>query len=95
MDRFDPTQPHGWPAVEWAGAYGGPADVAALTAAAAFDVSGFANPVGGVFGWQLDQADHELSLTYTPTAVPELGTTDPLGAATLPPLLCRTIRRRR
>jgi autotransporter-associated beta strand protein len=74
MDHFDPTRSYVWPAVEWSGAYAGPTDVAMLTAATAFDTAGFVNPVFGSFGWSLDTVDHALSLTYTPTAVPEPGT---------------------
>jgi hypothetical protein len=72
MEHFDSSQPYSWPAVQWAGSYAGPADATALDAATAFDTTGFANPVGGVFGWDLDSAGHTLSLTYTP--VPEPGT---------------------
>src|SRR5439155_8041198 len=71
MAYFDPTQAYSWPAVTWAGSYTGPADAAALTGAAAFDTTGFLNPIGGTFGWDLDQPGHTLSLTYTPTPVPE------------------------
>jgi hypothetical protein len=74
MDHFDPSQPYAWPAVEWTGNYTGPADAAALDAATAFDTSGFANPVGGTFGWSLEQSDRTLAITYTPSAVPEPGT---------------------
>ena len=45
-----------------------------LDASTSFDTSGFANPIAGTFGWSLDAADHTLSLTYTPSAVPEPGT---------------------
>jgi autotransporter-associated beta strand protein len=71
MDHFDPSLPYKWPAVEWTGSYAGPADAAMLGASTSFDLSDFANPVGGTFGWSLDQTDHALSLTYTPSAVPE------------------------
>jgi autotransporter-associated beta strand protein len=74
MDHFDPSQSYVWPAVEWAGSYAGPADVAKLDAATSFDSSGFANPAAGRFGWSLDESSHTLSLTYTPSAVPEPGT---------------------
>ena len=74
MAHFDPSQPYSWPAVTWDGTYAGPADAAALTAATAFDTAGFLNPVGGTFGWDLDTSGHTLSLTYTPTPVPEPGT---------------------
>src|SRR5207302_4051774 len=81
MDHFHPTRSYLWPAVQWAGNYSGPTDVAALDAATAFDTSGFLNPVAGTFGWALDPAGHTLSLTYTPTAVPEPGTLALVGAA--------------
>jgi autotransporter-associated beta strand protein len=81
MDHFDPTRPYIWPAVEWSAQYAGPADVAALNAATVFDTTGFANPYDGTFGWQLDAAGHTLSLTYTPTAVPEPGTLALAGLA--------------
>ncbi|HEX4591025.1 MAG TPA: PEP-CTERM sorting domain-containing protein, partial [Gemmataceae bacterium] len=73
MDHFDSSQSYSWPAVRWAGTYAGPADAAALDAATAFDTTGFANLIGGVFGWSLDPTAHSLSLTYTPSAVPEPG----------------------
>src|SRR5207253_329845 len=79
MDHFDPMQSYSWPAVQWAGAYSGPADAAALDAATAFDTSGFLNPIAGTFGWAV--SGNTLSLTYTPTAVPEPGTLVLLGAA--------------
>jgi hypothetical protein len=60
--------------LNFAGAYGGPTDAAALDAATSFDTSGFLNPVAGSFGWSLDPAGQTLSLTYTPSAVPEPGT---------------------
>jgi autotransporter-associated beta strand protein len=72
MANFDPSQPYAWTAVMWAGSYAGPADSVALTEATAFDTSGFANPIGGAFGWRFDAAGRTLSLTYTP--VPEPGT---------------------
>jgi autotransporter-associated beta strand protein len=71
MSDFDPTKAYLWPAVEWAGNYTGPPDVAYLDASTAFDTSGVVNPVAGTFGWALDTADNTLSLTYTPSAVPE------------------------
>jgi fibronectin-binding autotransporter adhesin len=74
MDHFDPTRTYSWPAVEWSGEYAGPADTVTLNAATVFDTTGFANAYAGTFGWQLDAAGHTLSLTYTPTAVPEPGT---------------------
>jgi fibronectin-binding autotransporter adhesin len=73
MDHFDPTRSYVWPAVSWAGTYSGPADAATLAAATAFDTNGFLNPVDGSFGWSLDAGGHGLSLTYTPSAVPEPG----------------------
>jgi hypothetical protein len=81
MDHFDPNRTYSWPAAHWAGTYAGPTDVAALNAATSFDTSGFLNPVAGTFGRSLDPADQTLSLTYTPSAVPELGTLALLGAA--------------
>jgi autotransporter-associated beta strand protein len=83
MDHFDPTKAYAWPAMEWTGTYAGPTDAATLTAATGFDSTGFVNPVAGTFGWNLDQRDHTLSLTYTPTAVPEPGTLALFGAASL------------
>jgi autotransporter-associated beta strand protein len=71
MEHFDPTLPYVWPAFKWTGSYAGPVDVATLDAATAFDTSGFANPIGGTFGWALDTTGHTLSLTFTPSAVPE------------------------
>jgi autotransporter-associated beta strand protein len=84
MDHFDPSRSYSWPAVEWTGSYSGPADGPSLAAATAFDAGGFANPVAGVFGWQLNAADGKLSLTYTPTAVPEPGTLSFLLVVTAP-----------
>jgi autotransporter-associated beta strand protein len=81
MDHFDPTLSYKWQAVEWTGSYAGPADAAVLDAATTFDLSGFANPVAGRLGWSLDTTDHVLSLTYTPTAVPEPGTLALLATA--------------
>jgi autotransporter-associated beta strand protein len=71
MDHFDRNQSYAWPAVMWTCSYAGPADDATLEASTAFDTSGFVNPIGGRFGWDLDAAGHMLSLTYTPTTVPE------------------------
>jgi T5SS/PEP-CTERM-associated repeat protein len=71
MDHFDPTQPYSWTAVQWTGAYTGPTSVAALDATTAFDLSGFANPVTGSFGWSFVPDGHSLDLNYTP--VPEPG----------------------
>jgi autotransporter-associated beta strand protein len=83
MDHFDPLRSYSWSAVEWAGAYAGPADAAMLDASTAFDTSGFTNPIEGSFGWQLDADGRNLSLTYTPSAVPEPGTFAFTGAALL------------
>jgi hypothetical protein len=74
LDHFDPTRSYVWPAFEWTDSYAGPADAAALAAATAFDTSGFANPVAETFGWAIDTTGHTLSLTYTPSTVPEPGT---------------------
>jgi fibronectin-binding autotransporter adhesin len=71
MADFDPTQAYTWLAAGWAGSYFGPTDTALLDAATTFDSSGFLNPVAGTFGWQLNSGNRELSLVYTPTAVPE------------------------
>jgi hypothetical protein len=83
MDHFDPNSAYSWPAVQWAGTYSGPTDRALLDAATSFDTSAFANPVAGTFGWSLDVPDHTLSLTYTPTAVPEPGTLALVGMAAI------------
>jgi hypothetical protein len=72
MADFDPSRSYWWPAVEWVGTYSGPTDVTALNAATNFDTSGFANPIEGTFGWSLSGSS--LSLSYTPSAVPEPGT---------------------
>jgi autotransporter-associated beta strand protein len=74
MADFDSSKPYSWLAASWAGTYTGPTDPSRLTAATAFDGSAFLNPVAGRFGWNVDLADRTLSLTYTPSAVPELGT---------------------
>jgi hypothetical protein len=74
MTDFDPTRSYSWPAFEWSGTYTGPTDPSVLTASTKFDTTGFHNPVAGVFGWSFDGANDSLSLTYTPTAVPEPGT---------------------
>jgi hypothetical protein len=74
MDHFDPLKSYVWPAVVWTGLYAGPTDAAMLDSSTAFDTTGFANVVAGNFGWSLDAGDHTLSLTYTPSAVPEPGT---------------------
>jgi hypothetical protein len=81
IDHFDPNSAYSWPAVKWAGSYAGPTDVASLDAATSFDTSGFVNPVAGTFGWSLDRAGQMLSLTYTPSAVPEPRTLALLGLA--------------
>ena len=83
MADFDPTKPYSWPAVQWTGSYSGPADAAALNAATAIDTAGFANPIRGMFGWSLDAGAHSLSLTYTPTAVPEPDTLALTGLAAM------------
>jgi fibronectin-binding autotransporter adhesin len=83
MDHFNPNNAYSWPAANWAGSYFGPADAAALDGATSFDTSAFLNPVAGTFGWALDVPDHTLSLTYTPTAVPEPGTLALAGAAAI------------
>jgi hypothetical protein len=79
MADFDPLLSYSWPAVQWAGAYNGPADAGTLNASTVFDTTGFLNPVAGQFGWSLDTAGHTLSLTYTP--VPEPGTLTLTGLA--------------
>jgi autotransporter-associated beta strand protein len=94
MANFDPTQPYSWLAASWSGAYSGPTDPAALNASTAFDTSGFANPINGTFGWSLDTADHTLSLTYTPSAVPEPGTLVLTGLAGLSVAMWRRRPRR-
>ena len=94
MDHFDPNAAYSWPAVEWTGSYAGPTDVAMLDASTAFDQSGFANPVAGAFGWALDVGGHTLSLTYTPSAVPEPGSLA-LAALAVTGLAIRKVRRRR
>jgi autotransporter-associated beta strand protein len=81
MADFDPSQSYVWPAVRWSGTYSGPTDPATLTADTSFDTSGFLNPVAGTFGWNLDPANQTLSLTYTPSAVPEPGTLALVGLA--------------
>jgi autotransporter-associated beta strand protein len=70
MDQFDPSKPYSWTFAQWAGTYNGPTDPATLAAQTGFDTSGFANPIAGTFGWQLDVAGKTLSLTYTPTPEP-------------------------
>jgi hypothetical protein len=81
MANFDPTQPYVWPVFTYQGTYTGPTDSATLNADTVFDTSGFVNQYAGTFGWSLDTADHTLSLTYVPTAVPEPGTLALVGLA--------------
>jgi fibronectin-binding autotransporter adhesin len=81
MDHFDLSLAYSWTAVEWTGAYTGPANVAALDATTAFDTSGIVNAFSGSFGWQFGPDGHSLDLTYTP--VPEPGTLLLVGAASL------------
>jgi autotransporter-associated beta strand protein len=83
MADFDPSHAYSWPAARWAGTYSGPTDAATLNADTAFDTSGFVNSIAGTFGWSLDSADQTLSLTYTPTAVPEPGAFVLTGMATI------------
>ena len=71
------------PPTRWAGTYLGPTGAAMLDAATNFDTSGFENPIAGTFGWSLDPANQTLSLTYTPTAVPEPGTFTLCGFAAI------------
>jgi PEP-CTERM motif len=47
----------------------------------AFETSNIVSRMIGRFGWSLDPADHTLSLTYTPTPVPEPGTLAFVGLA--------------
>jgi autotransporter-associated beta strand protein len=81
MDHFDPSKPYSWLFAQWVGTYNGPTDPTTLSAQTGFDTSGFANPITGSFGWQLDLAGKTLSLTYTPTAAPEPGTLALVAAA--------------
>jgi autotransporter-associated beta strand protein len=74
MADFDPNHSYLWPAAHWDGSYFGPNDVTTLNASSAFDSSAFLNPIAGTFGWNLDPVGQTLSLTYTPSAVPEPGT---------------------
>ena len=83
MANFNPDSAYSWPAARWAGTYSGPTDVALLDAATNFDTSGFVNPIAGLFSWSLDSADQALSLTYTPSAVPEPGTLALTGLAAI------------
>jgi fibronectin-binding autotransporter adhesin len=80
MANFNPNAAYSWPAAQWTGTYSGPTDVATLDAATSFDTSGFLNPVVGTFGWSLDSGNQTLSLTYTPSAVPEPSTLAMVGA---------------
>jgi autotransporter-associated beta strand protein len=93
MDHFDATRSYVWPAVEWTGSYAGPTDAAILEASTSFDTSGFANRFTGVFGWSLDTGNNTLSLTYTPSAVPEPGSLTLVGLAALG-LAARKLRRK-
>ena len=54
-----------------------------LDADTVFNTSGFVNQFSGTFGWSLDPADRILSLTYTPTPVPEPGTLGLVGIGML------------
>jgi fibronectin-binding autotransporter adhesin len=83
MANFHPNQPYSWLAAEWMGTYTGPTSVAALDAATTFDTSEFANPIAGTFGWNIDPTAGTLSLTYSPSAVPEPGTLCLTGLAGL------------
>jgi fibronectin-binding autotransporter adhesin len=83
MADFDPSQAYSWPAVRWTGTYSGPTDALVLDAATSFDTSGFENPINGTFGWSFDAADQTLSLTYSPTPVPEPGTLALTGMAAI------------
>jgi hypothetical protein len=93
MADFDPSLAYSWPAVEWTGAYSGPTDMATLNSTTTFDSSEFANPIAGTFGWSFDSAGQTLSLTYTPTPVPEPGTLGMSGIAAAG--LLTSCRRRR
>jgi hypothetical protein len=94
MADFDPSHAYSWPAVEWVGSYSGPTDAASLNSSTSFDTSGFANPIAGTFGWVLNPANETLSLTYTPSAVPEPGTLALVGVAAFGWVTCRTRRQR-
>jgi PEP-CTERM motif len=83
MADFDPTRAYSWLAAQWGGTYSGPTDAATLDADTAFDTSGIVNQFSGTFGWSLDAADHTLSLTYTPSPVPEPGTLALTGIAAM------------
>jgi PEP-CTERM motif len=83
MADFDPSRAYSWPAAHWAGSYSGPTDSASLNAATSFDTTGFLNPTAGSFGWSFDPAAQTLSLTYTPSAVPEPGTLVLTGLAAI------------
>jgi autotransporter-associated beta strand protein len=94
MANFDPNQAYSWSAVTWAGSYSGPTDASVLDATTTFDLSGFANPNSGRFGWALDLGGHNLSLTYSPSAVPEPGTLALGGLAALG-FAARKLRRKK
>jgi hypothetical protein len=81
MADFDPTKAYSWLAAQWTGTYSGPLDAATLDADTVFNTSGFVNQFNGTFGWSLDAADQTLSLTYTPSPVPEPGTRALVGLA--------------
>jgi autotransporter-associated beta strand protein len=83
MDHFDPILPYSWAAAHWSGTYSGPTDAAMLDAATNFDLGGFANPIAGSFGWNLDTENQTLSLIYTPSAVPEPGSLALTGLAAI------------
>ncbi len=83
MANFDPNSSYSWPAARWTGTYTGPTDAATLDADTGFDTTGVVNPISGTFGWSFDSADQTLSLTYTPSAVPEPGTMALVGLAGL------------
>jgi hypothetical protein len=78
-------------AAQWSGAYSGPTDTATLDAATSFDTSGFVNNFNGTFGWTFGGSS--LSLSYTPTPVPEPGTLGLISIAALAGL--RRVSRRR
>lgn len=93
MANFDPARPYSWPAVTWAGTYAAPTDPTLLAAATVFDTTGFANAVGGVFGWSIDAAGGTMFLTYTP--VPEPSTPALAGIAAVGLVFRRRRRARR
>jgi Phage integrase family/PEP-CTERM motif len=69
-------------------------NAATLDATTNFDTSGFTNPIAGAFGWQLDPTAGSLSLTYTPSAVPEPSTLVLVGVAAAIPLWRRRFQPR-